>query len=160
MYNTTIDKNTIYLAHKIEIRPTDEQRTYLSKCCGIRRFMYNQCVNKFVVNYDPNTKFTNKVVNDFYKSIRSEYEWFNEVTSRAGRVASEDFIVSMNRFFKGTSKKPKFKKKGKSNESFSIRESEKFQVNERTLRIEKLKTPIKLRPVSYTHLTLPTKRIV
>jgi len=145
MYNTTNDENTIYLAHKIEIRPTNEQRTYLSKCCGIRRFMYNQCVNKFVVNYDPNTKFTNKAVYEFYNSIRSEYDWFNEVTSRAGRVASQDFIIAMKRFFKGTSKKPKFKKKGRSNESFSIRESEKFQVHERTLRIEKLKTPIKLR---------------
>ena len=142
---TQNENNTIYLAHKIEIRPTDEQRTYLSKCCGIRRFMYNQCVNNFIINYDPNEKYTKTKVNEFYKQIKSEYEWFGEVTSRAARVATEDFMTSMDRYFKGTSKKPTFKKKGRSNESFSLRETNKFKVNERTLKIEKLKTPIKLR---------------
>lgn len=138
----TNDNNTIYLAHKIEIRPTQDQHTYLSKCVGIRRFTYNKLVEHFTINQN---KFNKTNSYELYKKLRSEYEWFSEVTSRAGRVAHEDFCISMDRMFKGISKKPIFKKKGVSNESFSIRESNKFKINQRTIKIEKLKSPIKLR---------------
>jgi putative transposase len=38
------------LAHKIELRPTKEQATYLDKACGSRRHCYNQLLAHFKDN--------------------------------------------------------------------------------------------------------------
>ncbi len=38
---------TMLLAHKIELRPTLEQRDYLDRACGHRRHCYNQLLEYF-----------------------------------------------------------------------------------------------------------------
>lgn len=128
------------LAHKIEIRPTQEQKQYLRKCCGISRLIYNECLA-----YSKNLKWNKKEVFNYYQTeLRNKYPFIMEISTRVSRTAIEDLENSYKKFFKKTGKFPKFKKK-KLNESFSIREKEKFKVKDKTLKIEKMKTKLKLR---------------
>lgn len=128
------------LAHKIEIRPTQEQKQYLRKCCGISRLIYNECLA-----YSKDLKWNKKEIMSYYQTkLRDRYPFITEVSTRVSRSAIDDLENSYKRFFNKTSKFPKFKKK-KLNESFSIREKEKFTVKDRSLKIEKLKTKLKLR---------------
>lgn len=134
------------LAHKIELRPTPEQEQFLFQSVGVRRFTYNALLAHFKQD---GVKWNKKAANDKLKDLKSEYEWMQDVSARTSRNVIDDLDNAFKRFFKNvkTGKKPgfpKFKKKGVS-DSFSIREQPKFDVNGRMLRIEKLKTRIKMR---------------
>jgi putative transposase len=81
--------------------------------------------------------------------IRKEFDWYGEVSSRVTRNAIDDLDNAFKHFFRRVKAKqkagfPRFKKKDL-RDSFALRESEKFDVIGRELRIEKLKTKIEMR---------------
>jgi putative transposase len=134
------------LAHKIELRPTPEQEQFLFQSVGVRRFTYNALLAHFKQD---GVKWNKKAANDKLKDLKSEHLWMQEVSARTSRNVIDDLDNAFKKFFKNvkSGKKPgfpKFKKKGVS-DSFSIREQPKFDVNGRMLRIEKLKTRVKMR---------------
>jgi len=53
-------------------------------------------------------------LNNEYLPNNSDYLWIKEVSSKSVKKSIEDGCVAFTRFFKGQSKFPKFKKKGKS----------------------------------------------
>jgi putative transposase len=136
----------MFLSHKIELRPTKRQEAFLLRSVGIRRFVYNKLVDYFGSN---KVKYNRALALALLKNLKSEYPWISKVSSRTSRNVLDDFDCAMARFFKNVKRKglpgfPKFKKKGV-RDSFSIREKEKFDVVGKLLRIEKLKTRIKMR---------------
>ena len=132
------------LAHKIEIRPNPKQKEYLLKSVGIKRFVYNQCLNAWNDAHNRGWKPDEVYIRFFYKCLRQRNSWIDEVSARIGRGAVENLLLAFKRFFKKQAEHPKFKKRGV-RDSFSIREKEKFSVSGRNLKIEKLKTKIKMR---------------
>ena len=134
------------LAHKIELRPTQQQADYLDRACGSRRHAFNQLLAHF--NQD-GVKWSKKVANEKYKQLRLEFPWYAEVSQRVTRNTVDDLHNAFSHFFRRVKNGekagyPKFKKRGL-HDSFSLREKSKFDVDGRTLRIEKLKTRIKMR---------------
>ena len=134
------------LAHKIELRPTQQQADYLDRACGSRRHAFNQLLAHF--NQD-GVKWSKKVANEKYKELRLEFPWYAEVSQRVTRNTVDDLHNAFSHFFRRVKNGekagyPKFKKRGL-HDSFSLREKPKFDVDGRTLRIEKLKTRIKMR---------------
>ena len=134
------------LAHKIELRPTQQQADYLDRACGSRRHAFNQLLAHF--NQD-GVKWSKKVANEKYKELRLEFPWYAEVSQRVTRNTVDDLHNAFSHFFRRVKNGekagyPKFKKRGL-HDSFSLREKPKFDVGGRTLRIEKLKTRIKMR---------------
>jgi len=135
------------LAHKIELRPTAEQATYLDKACGSRRHCFNQLLAHFK---EEGVKWSKKEAYQYYiKVIRPEFDWYTEVSARVTRNAIDDLDNAFKHFFRRVKLKqkagfPRFRKKD-INDSFALRESVKFDVDGRLLRIEKLKTKIKMR---------------
>jgi putative transposase len=81
----------------------------------------------------------------YIKVLRVEFSWYNEVSSRVTRNAIDDLDNAFTHFFRRVKlgKKPGCKRDVK--DSFALRESEKFDIDNRTLRIEKLKTRIEMR---------------
>lgn len=138
---------TMLLAHKIELRPTPEQAVYLDKACGSRRHCFNQLLAHFS---QPENKWSKAAAYQHYINvIRKEFEWYNEVSSRVTRNAIDDLDNAFKHFFRRVKAKqkagfPRFKKKD-INDSFALRESAKFGVVGRELRLEKLKTKIEMR---------------
>ena len=134
------------LAHKIELRPTQQQAYYLDRACGSRRHAFNQLLAHF--NQD-GVKWSKKVANEKYKQLRLEFPWYAEVSQRVTRNTVDDLHNAFSHFFRRVKNGekagyPKFKKRGL-HDRFSLREKPKFDVDGRTLRIEKLKTRIKMR---------------
>ncbi len=141
------------LAHQIELRPTATQADYLARACGSRRHCYNQLLAHFK---QPGVKWSKAAAYQHYiKVIRSAFPWYNEVSSRVTRNAIDDLDNAFKHFFRRVKQGqkpgfPRFKKKGV-RDSFALRESAKFNVEGRTLRIERLNSRIKLRqPLRFT----------
>jgi len=142
------------LAHKIELRPTPEQKDYLDKACGHRRHCYNQLLEYFSQKDESGqlvNKWSKTAAYQYYiKVLRVKFPWYSEVSSRVTRNVIDDLDNAFKHFFRRLKLKqkpygyPKFKKKDVK-DSFALRESEKFDIENRTLRIEKLGSRIELR---------------
>ena len=136
----------MFLSHKIELRPTPMQETFLLRSVGVRRFTYNQLLAHFSKE---GVKYSKAAAYSKLKELKTEFPWMSEVSARTSRNVLEDIERAFAKFFRNvrSGRKPgfpKFKKKGV-RDSFSIREVQKFYVNGTTLRIEKLRTKIQLR---------------
>ncbi|MBD3807032.1 transposase, partial [Sulfuricurvum sp.] len=128
-----------------------------------KRFVYNQLVAK----YKDTKKFSKKEYAEFVKELRITHEWLQEFSTRVVRNCIDDLEKAIKNQFQDKTKKErnnrflsaktpkeqakalnygvvKFKKKGV-NESFSIREKEKFKVNGKKLSFEKFKGSLKMR---------------
>ncbi len=110
---------------KVEIKPTQSQKTKIHQTIGVCRFLYNHYihVNKqvyeamkhlglshlksFISGYDFD-KYVNNVL-----SKREEYEWIKDVSSKARKNAIMNAEIAYKRFFKKQSKFPKFKKRNR-----------------------------------------------
>lgn len=133
------------LAHRIELYPTEDQADYLDRACGSRRHCFNQLLAHFKQD---GVKWSKKAAVEVYNQLRHQFDWYSEVSQRVTRNAIDDLDSAFKHFFRRVNNGetpgfPRFKKRG-INDSFALRESIKFDVDGRWLRIEKLKTWIKL----------------
>ena len=104
---------------KTEINPTVEQKTKINKTIGTCRYVYNFYLAHNKELHDTGQKFMSGKsfsvwLNNEYFPNNSDYLWIKEVSSKSVKKSIEDACVAFTRFFKGQSKFPKFKKKGKS----------------------------------------------
>lgn len=145
-YHLNRELSEMLLAHKIELRPTGEQAQFLLQSVGVRRFTYNALLAHFKQD---GVKWSKQAANAKLKVLKAEHAWMHDVSARTSRNVIDDLDSAFQKFFKNvkTGKKPgfpRFKKKG-GRDSFSIRESQKFDVVGKSLRVEKLKSRIKMR---------------
>jgi len=155
--------HAVLLAHKIELRPNQEQAEYLLGAMGSRRFAYNH----LVAYYNEHKKLTKTISVKIIKELRSKYEWLQELSTRVIRNTVDDIDKAIKKAWspqtvaqrtKAIEKAvtpiqkvkayslgmPQFARKGV-NESFSIREKEKITVKDRKFKIEKMPFYIKMR---------------
>jgi len=132
------------LGQKIELRPTVEQKEYFLKSTGIKRFVYNHCLNEWNDAYERGYKPDKIYIKFFYKCLKERNPWINDVSLRVSRSAVDDLLTAFQRFFRKQAKEPRFKKRGQ-RDSFAFREKDRFSVHGRKLRIERLNSRIKMR---------------
>lgn len=115
------------LTHKIRLYPTVEQETAFRKACGVRRYAYNWGLAKWKELKAAGVQKVTK--NDLKKLWNAEKEsiakWVYESPKDANQHAFDDLYDALSAFFKnkGGRRKvgfPKFKKKGKSKDSFYV----------------------------------------
>ncbi len=104
---------------KTEINPTLEQKTKINKTIGTCRYVYNFYLAHNKELHDTGQKFMSGKsfsvwLNNEYLLNNSDYLWIKEVSSKSVKKSIEDACVAFTRFFKGQSRFPRFKKKGKS----------------------------------------------
>ncbi len=109
-------------AFKTEIKLTNEQQQKLHQTFGVCRFLYNHFLayNKDHYEQFKQGKQQHGFISgmDFDKYINNDlskqegYEWIKGVSSKARKKAIMNAHTSFQRFFKGQSKFPRFKKKG------------------------------------------------
>jgi putative transposase len=122
-------------AHKIRMNPTPEQVEYLKRACGTRRFVYNWGREQWEKQYHaykleqetiPEEQRVLKPPNALalkkqFHAIREEaYPWTYDVTKCVVEGAFDDLGRAYSNFFAGRAEYPKYKKKGKSLESFYL----------------------------------------
>lgn len=113
-------------AYKVEIKPTECQKQRINQSIGVCRWLYNSYLAKNKQLYDDykngispkhesfiSANSFDKWINNEIK-VLEEYKWINNCGSKARKKAICNAEVAYKRFFKGISKFPRFKKKGKS----------------------------------------------
>lgn len=127
------------LAKKVRLFPSQEQEIQLWKSVGTARFIYNWTINKQEENYKQGAKFIED--GDLRKEItilkKTELNWLKEVSNNVAKQAVKDACNAYKTFFKGLSKKPKFKSRKKSKSSF-YNDTAKLKVKEKLVLIEKV----------------------
>ncbi|EOU1116739.1 transposase [Clostridium perfringens] len=103
-------------AYKMEINPTDEQKSKIHQTIGVSRFIYNFYIARNKEIYEKEGKFVSGM--DFSKWLNNEYipnnqemKWIKEVSSKATKQAIMNGDKSFRDFFKKAKGFPKFKKK-------------------------------------------------
>ena len=112
-------------AYRVELDPNNKQRTLLVKAAGISRFTWNWDLAFRIKKYrenEGNDRYTDamkqhKVLNVMKKK---EFIWMREVSKCVPQEAMRDLDRAFSNFFKRTHGFPKFKKKGKSRDSFRL----------------------------------------
>ena len=117
------------LAHKIELKPNNKQRTYFKKACGVSRFTWNWALASWDKAYEENKNLPKEerspvngmaLKKEFNKLKKEQFPWTFEVTKYASQQPFIHLNGAFGRFFKGLSKRPKFKKRNKSVDSFYV----------------------------------------
>ncbi len=103
-------------AYKIEINPTDEQKSKIHQTIGVSRFIYNFYIAHNKEIYHREGKFVSGM--DFSKWLNNEYipnnqdkKWIKEVSSKATKQAIMNGDKAFKDFFKKAKGFPRFKKK-------------------------------------------------
>ena len=103
-------------AYKIEINPTNEQKSKIHQTIGVSRFIYNFYIAYNKEIYEREGKFVSGM--DFSKWLNNEYipnnqemKWIKEVSSKATKQAIMNGDKAFRDFFKKAKGFPKFKKK-------------------------------------------------
>lgn len=109
--------------YKTEIGLNPEQEEKFIKTIGTCRFIYNLFLQKNkelyeknkdtdLLKYMNNYEFSKWLNNDFIPS-NPEFSWIKEVSTKSVRHSIDNANNSFMRFFKGKTRFPRFKKKGK-----------------------------------------------
>jgi len=126
------------LAHKIELKPNNAQRTYFLKACGTARFTWNWALDRWEQLYAQGKHPCGMSLKKEFNSIKKQqFPWTTEVTKYAAQQPFLDLQNAWGRFFKILAEKPRFKKKGKSRDAFYIG-ADHIKVSHTKIRIPKL----------------------
>ncbi|WP_394879496.1 RNA-guided endonuclease InsQ/TnpB family protein [Clostridium perfringens] len=103
-------------AYKMEINPTDEQKSKIHQTIGVSRFVYNFYIARNKEIYEREGKFVSGM--DFSKWLNNEYipnnqemKWIKEVSSKATKQSIMNGDKAFRDFFKKAKGFPRFKKK-------------------------------------------------
>ena len=103
-------------AYKMEINPTDKQKSKIHQTIGVSRFVYNFYIAHNKEVYEKEGKFVSGM--DFSKWLNNEYipknqdmKWIKEVSSKATKQTIMNGDKAFRDFFKKAKGFPKFKKK-------------------------------------------------
>ncbi|WP_338400100.1 RNA-guided endonuclease InsQ/TnpB family protein [Clostridium perfringens] len=103
-------------AYKMEINPTQEQKSKIHKTIGVSRFVYNFYIARNKEIYKKEGKFVSGI--DFSKWLNNEYipknqdmKWIKEVSSKSTKQAIMNGDKAFRDFFKKAKGFPRFKKK-------------------------------------------------
>ena len=131
------------LAHKIALDPNNVQETYFRKAAGTARFAYNWALaawQRQAREHQENPACPTPSQVDLRKQLnaikRAQFPWMLEVTKNAPQMAMIHLGEAYDRYFKGFTEKPVFKKKGR-HDSFSLT-NDQFSIRGPRVRIPKL----------------------
>lgn len=103
-------------AYKIEIKPTNEQKTKINQTIGVSRFIYNFYIDHNKEVYEKEKRFVSgmefsKWLNNEYISKNQDKNWIKDVSSKATKQSIMNGEKAFKKFFKDESGFPRFKKK-------------------------------------------------
>jgi putative transposase len=132
------------LAHKIRLYPNKEAEIYLKKSCGTSRFAYNWALSRWNELYKQGNKPKEGDLRKEFNSIKKEqFPWSQEVSKWVPAKAIIDLGDAFKSFFKKEARHPKFKKKGKSKDSFYIGNNA-FRISGKYLKLSKFEKSVKM----------------
>ena len=119
-----------YRSHKIRLELTNKQVTLAKKHAGVARHAYNWGLDVCNKTFEDKEKHPSAIDlhKKLVKEVKSENEWYYEVSKCSPQQSLRDLDIAFKRFFKKTSAYPKFKKKGQK-DSFYLEGNIKIENN-------------------------------
>ena len=126
------------VAHKIELKPNNKQKTYFTKACGTARFVYNWALAEWNRRYEESRQLPEEsrerisgmsLKKEFNAIKAKHFPWTAQVTKYAAQQPFLDLQEAFGRFFKRQGGRPKFKKKGKINSAVFSKTADKWFVS-------------------------------
>lgn len=115
----------ISIAHKIELKPNNKQKTYFRKAFGCARLAYNWGLAEWKRMYEAGEKPNGREIRKRFNAIKKEkFPFVYDVTKCATDQPFMNLDMAFKRFFKGLGKYPQFKKKRDNDGSFYLQSSE------------------------------------
>ena len=132
---------------KYRIYPNEEHKFYLEKCFGASRWAYNFGLQRKIEEYQKNKKTISSF--DILKELTQlkkteEYKWLKEVGVKCIQASMYNLEQAFTRFFRKTSKFPRFKSKKKSKNAISFYQEVFVDFEKQKVSIPKLKDEIKI----------------
>ncbi len=110
-----------YLAYKTKLKLNNQQKTLMLKSAGYGRWVWNWALDFKQKAYDEGIKLNKSQLRKFYTNhVKPLYFWQSSLSSRIYQYVFIDLDEAYKRFFKGIAQSPKFNKKGKCSNSFTI----------------------------------------
>ncbi len=110
-----------YLAYKTKLKLNNQQKTLMRQCAGYSRWLWNWALDLKQKAYQEGIKLNKSQLRKFYTNhVKPFYPWQSQLSSRIYQYTFIDLDEAYQRFFKGIAQYPKFKKKGKCSNSFTI----------------------------------------
>lgn len=102
-------------AYKTEVELAEHQKTRTHQGTGVCRYLFNAYISYNQEMYAKEKRFVSHMEFDKYVNhvLKKEKPWINTCHSKARKQALKNGETAFKKFFKGESKFPKFKKKGK-----------------------------------------------
>lgn len=102
----------ISIAHRIELKPNNKQKTYFRKAFGCARLAYNWGLAEWKRMYEAGEKPTGRKLRNEFNAIRKEQFPFTYEVSKYATARAFDYLqAAFDKFFKHTASYPQFKKK-------------------------------------------------
>lgn len=102
------------IAHKIALELNVRQRIYCARGAGTARFAWNWALSEWKQGYAAGDKVSEAGLRKKLNGIkREQFPWMLDVTKVAPQQAIKNLGTAFTRFFKGTSKYPQPKRKGR-----------------------------------------------
>jgi len=127
------------LSHCIKLYPNRKAESYLRRAAGVARHAYNWALARWMEKYESGEKGMSgfSLVKEYNSVKKTEFPWTQEVSKWAPQKAIQDLGDAFKRFFQGKARYPKFKKKGRSKDSFYVA-GDHAKVEGKRLRLPKL----------------------
>ncbi len=126
------------LAHKIELKPNDKQKSYFEKACYISRFVWNWALEEWEKEYNQGKKPNAFMLKKKFNAVKREkYPFVLDATKYASQQPFIQLQKAFNSFFKGISNYPQFKSRKHSVSIFYIG-GDKVKVKGKKVWISKL----------------------
>lgn len=109
------------LAKKVRLKPTPEQEEFLWKSAGVARWVYNWTLTRCEENYKNGEKLlSDRTLRKEITQIKKldDFKWLGEVSNDVAKQAVKDACGAYKKFFKGLSKRPRFKSRKRSRPAF------------------------------------------
>lgn len=126
------------LSHKIRLEPNNKQRSYLSQAAGTARFVWNWALAEWDRQYKVGEKPKADELKKQFNQIKyQEFPWLGDIHRDAHSQPFADLQKAFGSFFKKITKRPRFKKKGVSRDSFYVA-NDKLRLNGKKVRLPKV----------------------
>ncbi|MDJ0904357.1 MAG: RNA-guided endonuclease TnpB family protein [Xenococcus sp. MO_188.B8] len=110
-----------FLAYKTKLKLNNQQKTLMRRCAGYNRWLWNWGLDLKQKAYAEGIKLNKSQLRKFYTNhVKPLYPWQSSLSSKIYQYAFIDLDEAYKRFFKGLAQYPRFKKKGKSSNSFTL----------------------------------------
>jgi putative transposase len=123
------------LAHKIRLDTTYKQRAYFAQAAGTARLVWNWALAEWDRQYRAGEKPSGMSLKKQFNAVKYElFPWLNGIHRDTHAAPFANLQKAFSRFFKKTAKRPKFKCKGKSRDSFAVA-NDKLKVDGKRVRL-------------------------